>query len=202
MTDPCIDSGSFELVDGTHLRPKDHMQWRHVATNYTPATVLTFDINDGIAKDELLHSVQVQWTNTTPINQYAYALLTRAGSKVILQGNCSGYIQTKAGQTSGVSPADPSSLTAISRFGIGFERGKTALDTAYYVIAESRMAERTMLFGDRVLLTPGETVKFKAELRFVSHYWDYRTPQGGLSETESNLDTGASQLDVFAYPAL
>ncbi|UQB71224.1 hypothetical protein KI427_16515 [Rhodococcus ruber] len=202
MTYPCVDLDDFEMVDGTHLRPKDHMQWRHVALNYANGVIISFDPNDGVAKDVALHEVQAQWTNTTPRDQYAYALLTRAGGRVVLQSQSSAYIQMSVGQTSGVSPADPSSLTAYSKFGVGYTRGVTAAGEAYYGVIETRMGERTAVLGDRVLLAPGETVKFKAALRFVSTYWEYRDIYQGDVETEAEVDSGESQIDIYAYPAL
>ncbi|WP_229581352.1 DUF7172 family protein [Rhodococcus rhodochrous] len=202
MSYPCVDLDDFEMVDGTHLRPRDHMQWRHVALNYANAVIQSFPPNDGTAKDVALHTVQAQWTNTTPRPQYAYALLTRAGGRMALQSQSSAFIQISAGQTSGVSPADPSSLTVISKFGIGYARGATAANDAYYGVIETRMGDRTMIIGDRVLLAPGETVKYRAALRFISEYWEHRPIQQGDSETEAEVDTGESQIDIFAYPAI
>ncbi|WP_228044540.1 DUF7172 family protein [Rhodococcus pyridinivorans] len=202
MTHPCVDPDDFEMVDGTHLRPRDHMQWRHVAVNYANATVQSFPPNDGTAKDVALHTVQAQWTNTTPRPQYAYALLTRAGGRMAFQSQSSAFIQISGGQSSGVSPADPSALTVISKFGIGYTRGATAAGDAYYGVIETRMGDRTMILGDRVLLAPGETVKYRAALRFISNYWEYRPIHQGTTELEAEIDSGESQIDIFAYPAI
>lgn len=202
MSHPCVNLDDFEMVDGTHLRPRDHMQWRHVALNYANGIIQSFPPNDGVNKDVALHTVQAQWTNTTPRPQYAYALLTRAGGRMALQSQSMAYIQTSAGQSSGVAPADPSSLSVISKFGIGGAFGATAAGDAYYGVTEVRMGDRTMLLGNTVLLAPGETVKYRVALRFISEFWEHRAIYQGSNETEAEVDSGESQIDIFAYPAI
>ncbi|MCD5419794.1 hypothetical protein LRS71_09530 [Rhodococcus pyridinivorans] len=202
MSHPCVNPDDFEMVDGTHIRPREHLQWRHVATNYANGVIASYPVNDGQSRDLSLLTLQAQWTNPTPLPQHAYALLTRAGGRMAFQSQSAAYIQTSGAVTFGASPADPSSMSVLSRFGIGVARGATAQNQAYYGVMETRMGERSMLLGDTVLLPPEHTVKFRIELRFVTFFWEHREIHNGLSETEAEIDTGESQIDIFAYPAI
>lgn len=199
---PCVDPDDFEMVYGTHIRPRDHLQWRHVATNYANAVTMSFDPNDGTAKDVAIHTLNAQWTNDTPIAQNVYALMTRGGTKMTLQAQSRAYIRTNIGQAVGVSPADPAATTTVSKFGIGYSRGVTAATEAYYGILEVRMGERTMLAGDTLLVQPGETFKVSAALRFISEHWESLPIHNGDTETESEFNSGATQFDIFAYPEI
>lgn len=205
MTEPivgCVNPDDFEMVDGTHIRPRDHLQWRHVATNYANAVTQAFDPNDGTAKDVAIHTLNAQWTNTTPISQYVYALMTRGGTKMIMQAQSRAYIRTNIGQIVGVAPANPTASTTVSKFGVGYSRGVTAANEAYYGILEVRMGERSSLVGDTKLVLPGETFKVSTALRFISEHWESLAIHNGDTETESEFNSGATQFDIYAYPAI
>lgn len=205
MTEPivgCVNPDDFHMVDGTHITPRQHLQWRHVATNYANGSIVTFVPNDGTNKNVAIHTVRASWTNDTPVPQYAYGLLTRAAGRVVLQAQSRGFIQTSVGQVVGVSPADPAASTVVSKFGIGFSRGVTAADQAYYGIVETRMGTRTMLLGDTSLVLPGETLKLAASLRFISEHWESLPIHNGMNETEAEFDSGESQIDLYAYPSI
>lgn len=205
MTEPivgCVSPDDFEMIDGTHIRPRDHLQWRHVVTNYANAVTMAFDPNDGTAKDVAIHTLNAQWTNDTPIAQHVYALMTRGGTKMIMQAQSRAYIRTNFGQVVGVAPANPTASTTISRFGVGYSRGVTAADEAYYGILEVRMGERTLLAGDTLLVQPGETFKVSTELRFISGHWESLPIHQGDTETESEFNSGATQFDIYSYPQI
>lgn len=203
MSFPCVDPSSFEMVDGTHLRPRDYMQWRHVVTNFAAATSQSFGRTDVTAKNIALHTVTASWTNSTPIAQYAYGLLTRGPTRVILQAINAAYIQTSVGQAAGVAPADPTASTVFSRFGCGLSFEIPSGEKLYYGTHETRIGSRTTLLGDTVRLEPGEMLKLVVSLRFISQAWNtVAIPETMFADTPSQFETGESQIDIFAYPAI
>lgn len=202
MTFPCIDEDHFEMVNGTHVRPLDYMQWRHVATAFANGNDQSLAPYDGTAKNILIHTLQAQWVNTTPLPQKVYGLLTRGGSTVVITARSRAYLQINSGTVSGVAPADPSLSVILSRFGCGADRGTEILGNPRYTVIETRAGERTSLIGGTNTVAPGETVKVKAELRFISENWESVVPYGGAGETEARFSSGATQIDLFAYPSL
>lgn len=202
MTFPCINEDEFEMVDGTHVRPLEHMQWRHVAVGLANDVTQTLVAADGVAKDILIHTVQAEWTNTSPVTQNVYGLITRGGSRVVLMARSRAYIQINSGQVVGVAPADPATGTLLSKFGCGAYRGLENFSNPRFMVVEHRIGERTGLIGDTNAVDPGETVKVRAEVRFISDNWESVAIFGGTGENEAGFTSGATQIDLYAYPVL
>lgn len=202
MTFPCINEDEFEMVDGTHVTPLEHMQWRHVAVGLANDVTQTLVAADGVAKNILIHTVQAEWTNTSPVTQNVYGLITRGGSRVVLMARSRAYIQINSGQVVGVAPADPATSTVLSKFGCGAYRGLELFTNPRFMVVEHRIGERTGLIGDTNAVDPGETVKVRAEVRFISDNWESVAIFGGTGENEAGFTSGATQIDLYAYPVL
>lgn len=201
MTFPCIDEGEFEMVDGTHLRPRPYMAFRHVATNAATSVDWSGDPNGGNQAADL-YQLQVAWTNPDPIGANVYALLTRGGSKLAVSCRNRLYIETFSGTALGVAPADPTAATSISKFGNGGDLGgPSGGSTILGAPCETRAGERASLVGNTVLVAPGQTYKVRVRLRVDAAFWETTAFYGGDSEMEMSLSTGATRLDLFAYPA-
>lgn len=200
MTYPCVNETQFDMTDGA-ISPKDFMQWRHVATNTAPSIGRSYPPT-GPAINDALHTVQAQWTNTSPLPQRVYALLTRSGSQVVLMMRSRAYIETGFGTAVGAAPADPATTTVHGRFGIG---GTTATsgENAPYIVLETRMGERTTPIGAHTLVPAGQQFKARVALSFKSDNWEnLPTFLGGNIELEAKITTGATQIDLFAYPVI
>lgn len=202
MTFPCINEDHFEMVDGTHLQPLPWMAWRHVATIEAAGVDRTYDPNGGVQSEDL-YTVGVAWTNPDPVSHNVYALLTRGGSRVACSCRNIIYIEQYAGTVVGVAPADPATSTLISRFGNGADMGEDpGSGLPGFAPVETRAGERTALVGDTVVVDPGETYKVRVRLRTDGARWENEAFFGGDNETELSISTGATRLDLFAYPVL
>lgn len=200
MTYPCVNTNHFDMSEGA-ITPYDYMQWRHVASQ-TAADATRLYPPRGPAIDDPIHTVQSQWTNNSPIAQNVYALLTRGGSAVVLQIRSMAYIETTVGLSSGVNPADPATDTVLGRFGVGGTKDLFSNNIVPYIIYETRIAERTLLLGNTVVLPPGQTLKARAAVRFHSENWENGTINHGGIEQEAGITSGSTTVDLFAYPAL
>lgn len=196
MTFPCIDEDHFQVIDG-ELTPQPYMQWRHVATNFAATVQNSYDINAGNQAADLFQ-LQVAWTNPDPLSMHVYGLLTRGGTTVTSNPRNRPYVETYFGAASGVAPADPTASTLFGRMGNGAEGTPGA---AAYLNLQTRQAERTSVIGSTVLLAPGEQYKLRVRLRFDAAFWETTTIPNE-AETEMSIITGATQLDLYAYPDL
>lgn len=202
MSYPCVNTTHFQVIGGTDLEPQPYMQWRHVATNTLASNTYSYTpVGSNPSAD--LADLQVQWTNSSPISQVVYCMITRGATKVITQARAVAALQTSFGQTAGASPADPTMPgTVIGLFGNGGDSGAVG-SNALYMITESRQAERTYPLGSVVTLPATQTVKFRIRLRWNAVAWESTGVDGGnTSETESTLVTGDTRLDIFAIPSL
>ena len=50
------------------------------------------------------------------------------------------------------------------------------------------------------LLTPGEVFTARAEVRFISEFWETSQIDGGNAGLDSSFESGATRLDLFAVP--
>lgn len=203
MSFPCVDPAHFD-VPGGELTPRDHLQWRHVARNTAASVEKDYTVVLASAPVEDLLTFTVAWTNNTAIAQKVYGLLTRGGTLVELTARTRAYIETYLGSQVGTLPfADPAAATLIGQFGNGANIGTYSGGNVGYFITETRIGERTILAGDTVTLSPGQTYKLTARLRMGAANWEASPIQGGnTSETAAHFVTGGSQLDLFAYPSL
>src|SRR5690606_20151643 len=149
MTFPCIDEDHFEMVDGTHLAPHPYMAFRHVATNEAASIDKNYDPDLGSSQAEDLYQVQVAWTNPDPISANVYALITRGGSRVTATARNQVWLAQSTGTALGVSPADPTASTLVSRLGVGGDGGTSGGNTGWWTV-ETRAGERASLLGDTV----------------------------------------------------
>lgn len=201
MSFPCINATHFQMVGGTDLQPQDYMQWRHVATNTLLSNTYTYT-PVGSNPSANLADLQVQWTNSSPITQVVYGMITRGASKVITQARGVAGVQTSWGQTQGASPADPTVFSLLGLFGNGGDSG-TVGSNALFMITESRMAEHTYPVGPAILLPATQTVKLRIRLAWNAIAWESTGVDGGnTNETEASLVTGDTRLDLFSIPSL
>lgn len=203
MTEPCINGDHFLLENGTDLTPQDYMQIRRVATATTSSVVTTYIPNDGIAKNDPLIEVDVTWTNTSPVAQAAYAVMTRGGSSVALTARSRAYIQTEGGTAVGSPPGVPV-MPVVSRFGNGSDKGMVASDFEFMIV-ETRIPDRSILVGDTLTVPPGQSFRARVELVFVSDFWENADVWLGSilgDELEARVVSGDLMVDVFAYPSL
>lgn len=201
MSFPCINEQHFQMVDGTHLQPQDYMQWRHVATALLDSNTYSYTATGADPEADLVQH-QVAWTNASPISQLVYCMITRGATRVVTQARSLAHVDTYFAVTQGAAPADPNPVpgTLIGTFGNGSNIDVTS-GTALFFITETRTPERTYPIGATVTLPAGHTYKLRIRLRWATEFWE-TSIEGGLSETESTLVTGATRLDLFAIPVL
>lgn len=201
MTFPCVDEDHFQVIDGD-LTPQPYMQWRHVATNQAAAIQNTYDVNGGNQAADLLQ-LQVAWTNSDPLPMNVYGLLTRGGSIITNNPRNQVYLETYFGAASGVAPADPTPSTLVGRFGNGADLGTVILpDRTVFTNFQTRQGERTSVLGNTVVLAPGESYKLRIRLRWDGQFWETLGVAPSEAESELSVNTGATRLDLYAYPDL
>lgn len=202
MTLPCLNNDHFEVDADGALRPKSYMQWRHVATNAAAAVQNTYDINGGNQAADLFQ-LQVSWVNSSPLAMEVYGLLTRGGSIITSAPRNRTYIETYWGAAQGAAPADPTASTLHGRFGVGADLGTNGGATAVvYANHQTRQAERTSVLGSTITLPAGHTYKLRIRLRYDGAFFETLPQVTSEAETELSINTGATRLDLFAYPSL
>lgn len=158
-------------------------------------------------KNDLLHSVTTAWLNDTPVVQDVYGLVTRGGARVSLQARSRGGLVLNTGFKVN-APGDPGTLVPASMFGVGADigRGGTLAIGTQFCVAEERMNSVTIPLAPertgRVRLNPGQSITARAELRFVSEFWENTAIDGGDSGADSSYETGDTRLDLYAVPVL
>jgi hypothetical protein len=201
VTYPCVNTNQFDVVDGS-LSPKEYLQWRHVASQVVSGSDLGLAPRDGAAKNILIHSVEAQWTNDSPINQLVYAMCSRGPSQVILTARSRATLSRYEGVTTGVAPGVPT-VALASRFGVGLDLGTIGVFSyTQYGVSEVRQSARTTPVGATVTLAPGSTHRVRVEMRFVSDQWEGGTINGGNDELEASFACGNTGLDLYAIPVL
>lgn len=195
----------FLLADGA-LSPQPWMQLRQVATGSTESVSKSYDPTDGSAKNDVLQTLQVAWTNNSPVDQWIYGLMTKSGSQVTLQCRSRGYVSTRHAMD--VTTGTPFlELTEVSRFGVGADLGKGGILNVggAYAISELRQNSVTMPLRPHLthwtVVPVGSTVTAKIETAFVSENWEGSMIDGGDGDTESKVISGDLRLDLFAIPA-
>lgn len=200
----CWDPNHFEVVDN-QLRPQPWMQWRSVGSIVAPTRTGSYAVTGGGNKNELLHSLRLSWHNDTPIDQWCYGIVTRGGSRVTLQARSRGYLQTACAFATGI---DSGPLSVSSHHGVGADTGVGGVLAigSQFTVAEDRANTVTMpLVPGRtgwLRIAPGISATAHVEVRFVTQFWESSAINGGSSGTESSFESGITQLDLFAVPAL
>lgn len=199
MTSPeeCVDPGSFGVDADGGIYPLPHLTWRKVATSGMATIRRTFALTGNQAQD--LATLRCSWTNTAPIPQRVYALLTRGSTTVTTCPRNHVYIETFYGSASGAAPADPSAETWVGRTGNGAYRG-VYNGVTLQANWQTRLGQRTFGLGASSVIAPGATIKYAVRLRYDGWQWETTAVFGGSAEMEMSIDTGATQIDIFALP--
>jgi len=183
--------------------------WASIGTLFGPmSSLLAFSGAASAAgnKNDLLQAVQTSWTNDTPIDQWVYGKITRGGCRVTLQARSRGGLLLSSGYRQHAS--DPGPLAYASMIGVGADKGRggtLALGTDICVMEERANSTTIPLAPERAgwhKLPPGATITARAELRFISEFWENTTIDGGDAGTESSYETGGTRLDLFAVPVI
>lgn len=196
----------FSVVDEA-IGPQPWMQLRMVASGSVQSVSKSYDPNDGVAKNDLLQSTRVQWTNNSPITQYVYGIVTKSGSQVTLQSRSRGYLSTGHGVTIGSAGAAVT-LVEASRFGVGTDLGNGGILGlgGEFGISELRQNSTSIPLmpnlTDWFIVEPGQTFNAALEVRFISENWEATIISGGDADTESKIITGDARVDLFAVPAV
>lgn len=197
----------FQVLDMTTVAPQPWMQLSMVGTVKFDAVSKTYDPSSGFNKNDTLQTLQASWTNTSPIKQWVYGMVTKGGSQVTLQCRSRGYISMRHAMTK-TSGTPTFEMLEVSRFGIGSDVGNGGILKigGEYAISELRQNTTTMPFMPHLtgwfLVEPGETLHAKVDTRFISEYWENSFINGGDGNTESRISAGALRLDMFAVPQL
>ncbi|AQT82507.1 hypothetical protein B1R94_02385 [Mycolicibacterium litorale] len=182
------------------------MQWRLAASESAASVSKSYDPSDGWAKNDLLQTVQVSWTNDTPTTQWVYGMVSKSGSQVTLQCRSRGYLDTRHGYQIDGDPDDVVT-SGVSKFGVGSDLGNGGLLAlgGAYGISEIRQHSMTAPFMPHITgwfpVAAGATFHARIEVWFVSEFWENTQIDGGDADTESKVITGDIQLDLFAIPA-
>lgn len=201
MTQPCFDPAAFDGTDG-ELSPHPWLQWRHVRTNIAGSVDGSLPPVAATNPGEIqLVDFEVAWTNSSPIMQRAYAMVTRDGSAVSLNARNIAYINRYEGISSGSAPDVPA-LVLAGRHGVGADHGLEAFNNPRYLVVESRDGQKTSLLGPTVTLAPGQSIRARVSLTFQVQNQETVAIWQGVNETEMRYLTGASRLDLYAYPVL
>ncbi|QPX62151.1 hypothetical protein PBI_INDLOVU_36 [Mycobacterium phage Indlovu] len=158
-------------------------------------------------KNDLLHALQTSWVNDSPVDQWVYGKLTRGGCRVTLQARTRGGLLVTSGYKLN-TPGDPGELVPASMVGVGADmaRGGTLATGTTYGMEEIRQNSLTIpLAPERTgwaRLAPGDSITARAEVRFISEFWEPSTIDGGATGSESSYETGGARLDLFAVPVL
>ncbi len=206
MSQPCVDPTMFLIDEDGSLVPQEHLQWRHVATARINGNTATLQ-RSSTPVNVNLGAVQAAWTNTTPLTQNAYALITRGGAFIELGPRNRGAVEQHWGWAVGTPdaiPADPL-LTLSSRFGGGVDAGVGGTwNYDKYSIYQDRSAPHTAFLGPVIAVPPRATMKAKCALFFKSDNWTGANVDGGITEgAETNrVSSGETVIDIYAYPNL
>ncbi|UVT31566.1 hypothetical protein SEA_MASK_33 [Mycobacterium phage Mask] len=199
----------FSTVGGV-IAPQPWMQYRPLATKTAPSVSRSYDTSGGGNKNDQVHTVDVQWTNNSPVPQYVYGMVTRGGAQVTLQARSRGYLVTSHGVDTKPDATPPTSfdMVDVSKFGCGMDIGKggiLALGTSFGVHEVRQNSQTAPLMPHRIGMypvQPGETFFARVSVRFVSEFWENTTIDGGDQNTESLFISGDTRVDLFGLPAV
>ncbi|MGV0738251.1 hypothetical protein ABQF35_14175 [Mycobacterium syngnathidarum] len=203
-----MSNDHFLILDEA-IEPQPWTQYRVLATKTAPSVSKSYDTSGGSNKDELVHTVDVQWTNNTPIHQAVYGTVTRGGAQVTLQARSRGYLQMLHSVDKLGAPTPPTSfdMIEVSRFGCGMDVGKggiLAVGTGFGVHEVRKNSSTAPLMPHSVgweTVAPGETFFARVQIRFKSDYWEQTTIDGGDQNTESLFISGDTRVDLYGIPA-
>lgn len=199
MTYPCVDPDFFDSTDGV-LAPR--REWQMMLRATQTAGGATFAPANNSAGTTLF-SVQTNWTNNTGITQQVWAVMTQGPQRYVIDGQKSLIIKTEWGTSSGASPTDPT-MTGLSRM-----RGYPSFGTqvvssttvAVYAQLEDRSPTLTVPIGDIATLTPGQTMKAKAQVSWLTESWgpDWYSGWGDPTVIRAGK-VGPVTIELFSTP--
>jgi len=184
------------------------MQERLVASAEQPTKSVDYDVSGGSNKDELVHTVELKWTNNTPLPQWVYGEVTRDGVEVALQARSRGYVATYHAVDFTPTPTPPASFdyVEVSRTGCGMDVGRGGLlaSGSGFAIMEYRENSNTSPLmphlPQRQRVEPGQTIHARVGVRFVSQFWESSAIDGGDASTHSGFISGSTRCDLYATP--
>ncbi|MCV6982083.1 hypothetical protein H7I53_17860 [Mycolicibacterium pulveris] len=183
-------------------RPLAHAEAESVSAFYPPTSFWG-------GKNEPVHTLNVQWTNDSPVGQWVYGMVTRSGAQVTLQARSRAYLAMSQGVAVGDAESPPPiDMEVVSRFGNGWDIGKggiLALGTSFGVHSISQNSCTAPLMPRDPgwwYVAPGETFFARVEVRFISEFWENTLIDGGGSGAESGFVSGETALDLFGIPAM
>jgi hypothetical protein len=106
----------------------------------------------------------------------------------------------------GKGTEDEIPLTDASMFGVGGDigRGGVIAQGTDFCNMSQQMPSATFPLQPEVtgwtLLAPGEVFTARAEVRFISEFWETSQIDGGNAGLDSSFESGATRLDLFAVP--
>ncbi|MHC9292070.1 hypothetical protein ACRCUN_06355 [Mycobacterium sp. LTG2003] len=93
-----MSNDHFSIIDET-IAPQPWTQYRILASKTATSVSRSYDTSGGGNKNDLVHTVDIRWTNNTPMLQHVYGMVTRGGAQVALQARSRGYIAMSHGVT-------------------------------------------------------------------------------------------------------
>lgn len=200
-----IDTNHFRYGPDGEIYPQPWMQLRPVAAKTIAAKSGNYAVSGGSNKNDLVQTLQVAWTNDTPLDALIAAETTRGGTKVTLQATSQGGLVYQHGRS--VVPG-PITLTDASMLAVGLNvgRGGTLGTNTALGITEVRQPSVTMKHCPEltglVRLAPGATFTARVDCRFVTSIWEAGDPSGGSAGSESTYTAGDLTIELYALPYL
>ena len=192
-------------VAGAAISPQPWMQLRQVQSGVAESVAKNYDPSDGLVKNDPLQTLEVSWTNDSPITQIVYGLVTRGGCQVTLQCRSRAYLESRHGiALNGGTPE----MNIVSRFGTGGDVGQGGLLalSSGFAIAEVRGNSSTapLLPGSngQWAIAPGDSITARVEIYFISEFWENTRIDGGETGTSSKVVSGETLLQLMAIPAI
>ena len=204
-----MSNDHFAIIDDA-ISPQPWMQQRLVATAEKDSVSRDYDVSGGTNKNELIHTVEVKWTNNTPIAQWVYGLVTREGAVVDLQARSRAYLATYQALEITATPTPPGSFAYIetSRFGCGLDVGRGGLlgiGSGFAIQGAHQNSNTTPLMphlGYWQRVEAGKTIHARVAVKFVSQFWENTSIDGGDSSTHSGFISGGTRVDLWAIPVI
>lgn len=206
-----MSNDHFEIIDET-IAPQPWTQYRLLASKTAASVSRSYDTSGGGNKDDLVHTVDIKWTNNTPVPQWVYGMVTRGGAQVTLQARSRGYLAMLHGVDILNVPVLPEGHTfdmvEISRFGCGMDAGKggmLAIGSGFGVHEVRQNSSSAPLMPHATgwyAVAPDQTFHARVTLRFKSEFWENTSIDGGDQNTESLFISGDTRVDLYGIPAV
>lgn len=205
-----MSNDHFNIIDD-RIEPQPWTQYRTLATSQVgPSVSRSYDTSGGGDKNDLAHTVDVAWTNNTPVSTWVYGMVTRGGATVTLQSRSRGYLATLHGQEiqADATPPETWDMYEASRFGGGMDIGKggiLALGSGFGVHEVRQNSQTAPLMPHKIgwnVVQPGETFFARVQVIFKTEFWENTTIDGGDQNTESLFISGETRIDLYGIPAV